>query len=161
MKGSIYLTIEKGAHPTGFMPESAVRTEPAPTYAAGGALGAMTMVIDYHALARAPMPAAMPNAEATPIIPVPTMMAAPPANVQAVSDSAGPDDFLAQKLIDLNAAKEALAKKDSEISMLRKESEWMKRELRDRDEEIQALRLTKVSTKAAPKNKRAQATKTR
>ena len=62
-----------------------------------------------------------------------------------------PDEFLAQKLSDLKVAKEALAKKDSEITMLRKESEWMKRELRDRDEEIKALRLTKVSAKAAPK----------
>jgi hypothetical protein len=88
-------------------------------------------------------------------------MAAAPANAQAVSTTVGQDEFLALKLIDLKVAKEALAKKDSEISMLRKESEWMKRELRDRDEEMQALRLTKVSNKAAPKNKRAQAAKTR
>ncbi|TMQ29436.1 MAG: hypothetical protein E6K65_09315, partial [Nitrospirae bacterium] len=39
-KESIYLTIGKGAKPTGFMPESAARIEPAPAYAAGGALGA-------------------------------------------------------------------------------------------------------------------------
>jgi len=164
-KGSIYLTIGKGADPTGFMPESAARTEPAPTYAAGGARDAMTMIIDYHALARAPMPAAMPIAKATPITPIAPMMAASPAKAHAVSTSvgqeAGQDEFLAQKLIDLSLAKEALAKKDSEISMLRKESKWMKRELRDRDEEMQALRLTKVSTKPAPKNKRAQAAKTR
>jgi hypothetical protein len=160
-KGSIYLTIGKGADPTGFMPESAARTEPAPTYAAGGARDAMTMIIDYHALARAPMPAAMPSAKAMPITPIAPMMAAAPANAQAVSTSVGQDEFLALKLIDLKVAKEALAKKDSEISMLRKESEWMKRELRDRDEEMQALRLTKVSNKAAPKNKRAQAAKTR
>jgi len=158
MKGSIYLTIGKGADPTGFMPESAVRTEPAPTYAAGGALGAMTMIIDYHALARAPMPAAMPIAKATPITPIAPMMAAAPANAQAVSNSVGEDEFLAQKLIDLKVAKEALAKKDSEINMLRKESEWIKRELRNRDEEIKALRLTKVSVKPAPKKKSAQAT---
>jgi hypothetical protein len=45
--------------------------------------------------------------------------------------------------------------------MLRKESEWMKRELRDRDEEIKALRLTKVSSKSTPKKKSAQASRTR
>ena len=165
LKGSIYLTIGKGAKPTGFMPESAARTESAPAYAAGGALDAMTMIIDYHALAKAPMPAAMPTAKATPITPIAPMMAAAPANAQAVSTSAGQeagqDEFLTQKLIDLNVAKEALAKKDSEISMLRKESEWMKRELRDREEEIQALRLTKVSGKPAPKHKTAQAAQTR
>jgi len=164
-KGSIYLTIGKGAKPTGFMPESAARTEPAPAYAAGGTLDAMTMIIDYHALARAPMPAAMPMAKTTPITPIAPTMAAAPAKAQAVSASvgqeAGQDDFLAQKLIDLKVAKEALTKKDSEITMLRKESAWMKRELRDRDEEIKALRLTKVSAKPVPKKKPAYATRTR
>ena len=164
-KGSIYLTIGKGTKPTGFMPESAARTEPAPAYAAGGALDAMTMIIDYHALANAPMPAAMPIAKATPITPVVPMMAAAPAKTQTITDSAGQEagegEFMAQKLSDLRIAKEALGKKDSEINMLRKESEWMKRELRDRDEEIKALRATKVSAKPASKKKTAQAIQTR
>ena len=164
-KESIYLTIGMGTNkPTGFTPESAARTEPASAYAAGGALDAMTMIIDYHALAEAPMPPAMPITQATPMTPIAPMTAAP-ADAQAVSNSArqeaGQDEFLAQKLIDLKVAKEALVRKDSEISILRKETEWMKRELRDRAEEIQALRLTKVSGKPAPKNKTAQATKTR
>lgn len=164
-KGSVYLTIGKGAKPTGFMPESAARTEPAPAYAAGGALDAMTMIIDYHALTRAPMPADMSIAIAAPITPIASMIAVAPTKAQAVSDSAGQEagesEFIAQKLSDLKRAKEALTKKDSEINMLRKESEWMKRELRDRDEEIKALRATKVSAKAAPKKKSAQATRTR
>ena len=164
-KGSIYLTIGKGAKPTGFMPESAARTELAPAYAAGGALGAMTMIIDYHALTRAPMPADMPIAKATPITPIAPIMAVAPTKAQAVSDSAGQEvgegELMAQKLRDSKLAKEALAKKDSEIAMLRKESEWMKRELRDRDEEIKALRSMKVSAKSAPKRKPAQATQNR
>jgi len=168
-KGSIYLTIGKGVKPTSFMPESAARTEPAPAYVAGGALGAMTMVIDYHAMAKEPMPAPMPITKATPGTPVAPMMAAAPANAEAVSSSAGQevgqgvgqDEFLAQKLIDLKIAKEALAKKNSEINMLRKEAEWMKRELRDRAEEMKALRLTKVSGKPAAKKKPAQAARTR
>jgi hypothetical protein len=139
------------------MPESAARTEPAPAYAAGGALDAMTMIIDYHALTRAPMPADMPIAKATPIAPIAPMMVAAPVKTQAVTDSAGQGAGEG----DLKIAKEALAKKDSEISLLRKESEWMKRELRDRDEEIKALRATKVSAKAAPKKKSVQATRTR
>ena len=146
-KGSIYVTIEEGAAPTGFIPESVAHTEPAPAYIAGDALGAMTMIIDYHALAKAPM------------------VAAAPAKTQAVSanvgQEVGQDDFSAQKLTDLKVAKEALAKKDSEIAMLRKESQWMKRELRDRDEEINALRLTKVSGKPVPKKKLAHATRVR
>lgn len=164
-KESIYLTIGKGAKPTGFMPESAAHTEPAPAYAAGGALDAMTMIIDYHALAMAPMPAAMPIAKAAPITPIAPTMAAAPAKAEAVSarvgQEAGEGDFMAQKLSDLRTAKEALAKKDSEISMLRKESEWMKRELRNRDEEIKAIRSMKVYAKQAPKKKAAQATRTR
>lgn len=163
--GSIYLTVGRGAKPTGFMPESAARTEPAPAYAAGGALDAMTMIIDYHALTRAPMPAAMPIANSTPITPIAPTMVVSPTKAQTVSDSAGQGagegDLMAQKLSDSKIAKEALAKKDSEISLLRKESEWMKRQLRDRDEEIKALRATKVSAKAAPKKKSAQATRTR
>ena len=164
-KGSIYLTIGKGAKPTGFMPESAARTEPAPAYAAGGALGAMVMIIDYHALAMAPMPASVPITKATPITPIAPVIAATPAKTQVVSDSAGQEtresEFMAERLADLRMAKEALAKKDSEISMLRRESEWMKRELRDRDEEIKAMRSMKVYAKQAPKKKAAQATRTR
>lgn len=166
-KGSIYVTIQKGAEPTGFMPESAARIEPAPVYAAGGAHGVITMIIDYHALANAPMPATMPIAKATPITPIvpimvaPAKMAAASAKAPVVSSSAGEDAFLTQKLSDVKVAQEVLAKKDSEIKILRKESEWMKRELRDRNEEIKALRLTKVSAKSTPKKKSAQASRTR
>jgi hypothetical protein len=164
-KGSIYLTIGKGAKPTGFTPESAARTEPAPAYAAGRAVGAMAMIIDYHALAKAPMPAAMPIAKAATITPTAPMMAAAPAKAQTVSDiavqQAGESEFMALKLGELGKAREALAKKDTEITMLRKESEWMKRELRDRDEEIKAIKATKVSAKPAPKKKTAQATQNR
>ena len=156
-KGSIHLTIGKGAKPTGFMPESAARTEPAPAYAAGGAVGAMAMIIDYHALARAPMPAAMPSAKIT--------MAVAPTKAQPVSDSAGQEfgqtELLAQKLNELGKAKDALAKKDTEITMLRKESEWMKRELRERDEEMKAIKSTKVSGKPTSKKRAAEATQIR
>jgi hypothetical protein len=146
--GSAYVTIEKGTAPTGFMPESAVRIEPAPAYIASGVPGAMTMIIDYHALTRAPMPDTMPTAKTPPITPIAPAVAAAPASIQTVSTSVGQEKM----------AKEALAKKDSEIRMLRKESEWMKRELRDRDEEIKALKLTKVSGKPATKKKPAHAT---
>lgn len=57
LKESIHLTLRKGTEPIGFMPESAARTEPAPAYASNGEPGAMTMIIDHHAMAKAPMPA--------------------------------------------------------------------------------------------------------
>ena len=164
-KGSIYLTIGTGVKPTDFMPESAARTEPASAYATSGAVDAMTMIIDYHALATAPMPAAMPIAKTTPIAPIAPVMAPAPAKVEAVSSSmsqeVGQDEFLAQKLSDLKATKETLAKKDTEITMLRREAEWMKRELRNRDEEIRAMRSMAVYAKPAPKKNTAQATRNR
>ena len=164
-KGSIYLTIGTGVKPTDFMPESAARTEPASAYAASGAVDAMTMIIDYHALATAPMPAAMPIAKTTPIAPIAPVMAPAPAKVEAVpssvSQEVGQDEVLAQKLIDLKAAKETLTKKDSEITMLRRESEWMKRELRNRDEEIRAMRSMAAYAKPAQKKGSAQATRNR
>jgi hypothetical protein len=157
--------------PTDFIPESAARTEPASAYAASDAVDAMTMIIDYHALATAPMPAAMPIAKATPttpvapIVPIAPVMALAPAKVEAVSSSVsqevGQDELLAQKLSDLKAAKETVAKKDAEITMLRRESEWMKRELRNRDEEIRAMRSMAVYAKPAQKKGRAQATRNR
>ncbi|MDP3599094.1 MAG: hypothetical protein Q8S75_19090, partial [Nitrospirota bacterium] len=160
-KGSIYLTIGKGAKPTAFLPESMARIEPAPAYAAGGAVGAISMVIDYHALAKAPMPAAMPTAKATPSNPLSPMTAAAPAKAQPVSVNMSESQMTAQQLGELGKAKEALTKKDTEINMLRKESEWMKRELRERAEEMKAMTSTKVSAKPAPKKKKAEATQTR
>jgi len=167
-KGSIYLTIGTGVKPTDFIPESAARTEPASAYAASDAVDAMTMIIDYHALATAPMPAAMPIAKTTPITPIAPIapvMAPAPAKVEAVSSSVsqevGQDELLVQKLSDLKAAKETVSKKDAEITMLRRESEWMKRELRNRDEEIRAMRSMAAYAKPAQKKGRAQAARNR
>ena len=159
LKESIYLTLRKGTEPIGFMPESAARTEPAPAYASNGEPGAMTMIIDYHAMAKAPMPALLPMAKATSVLPT----AQPRA--QAVSDStvqeAGDAELTAQRLSEIKTVRDALTKKDTEISMLRKEAEWMKRELRNRDEEIQAMRAMKVYSRPTPKRPSAQATQSR
>jgi hypothetical protein len=164
-KGSLYLTIGKGTKPTDFMPETAAHTEQAPTYAADGAPDAVTMVIDYHALATAPMPAPMPTVKSMPITPTTPTVAAVSEKPEVISASigqeSGPDDFMAQKLNELKKANEALYKKDTEIIMLRKESEWMKRELRNRDEEIQAMRSMKVYSRPTPKKPAAQAIQSR
>ena len=159
-KGSIYVTVGKGTKQTAFMPDSVARTEPAPAYAAGGAVGAMSMIIDYHALAKTPMPATLPIAKATQITPSAPVMATAQVNAQTVANM-GENELTAQQLGELGKAKEALAKKNTEIIMLRKESEWMKRELRERAEEMKAIKSTKVSAKPAPKKKAAEATQTR
>jgi hypothetical protein len=164
-KESIYLTVRKGTEPIGFMPESAAHTEPAPAYAANGEPGAMTMIIDYHAMAKAPMPAPFPMAKAASVSPTAPITAAAMPNAQAVSASmvqnAGDAELTAQRLSEIKTVRDALNKKETEISMLRKEAEWMKRELRNRDEEIQAMRSMKVYSRPTPKRPAAQATQSR
>ena len=156
-QGAIYFTISKGPRATSFMPESAARTEQAPPYAAGGKAGVIAQVIDYHALANAPMPAAQALAKSptaqptTPRTPVPAMAVTAAA---VTMEGEGPAELQVQ----LTRAKDTIAKKDTEIRVLRKESDWMKRALRERDEEIKALRAT---VKVAPKKKKAEAYPTR
>lgn len=165
-KGSMYIAIAKGARASGFMPESVARAEEVPAYITGGILGGKAIAIDYHALAKAPMPAALPIAKAAPKMePAVTAAAAPaPVKSQHVMTTASQDmtmtksEYQPQSTLDTTKAKETIAKKETEINMLRKESDWMKRELRERDEEIKAL---KASLKSASKKKTAQAAQSR
>jgi hypothetical protein len=60
-------------------------------------------------------------------------------------------------LDELREAREANKLKDSEIAMLKKETAWMKKELRQRAEEMKALKATKASARPAPKKKTAEA----
>ena len=170
-KGSIYITIAKGARVTGFTPDSVARTESAPSYAAAGTIGATATVIDYIALAKSPASAsiavAKPAAKA-PAAPIAAAVApAPPQSMKAqpvsmaASSSAGAMESASPGSSQIEKVKETIAKKESEINMLRKESDWMKRELRERDEEIKALKASKVSGKPAPKKKYAEAVQTR
>jgi len=166
-KGSLYVTITQGRPVKGFMPASVARIEQAPGYATGDSKGYMAAVIDYQALATTPAVASLPVAQATPKMPptfatvaAPTQAKPLPIANLAVQDS---KDSLSmtQEQYELKKAKEALAKKDTEIKVLRKESEWMKRELRERDLELKAIKASKVSTKPAAKKKTAEATRTR
>lgn len=165
-KGALHLTIVQGPHVKGFVPESVARIEQAPAYAASGAKGYMAAVIDYQALALAPAARSLPVAQATPKI-QPVQVAATPASAkpQPVANLAAQESkdtsALTQDQYDIKKVKEALAKKDTEINMLRKESEWMKRELRERDQELKAIKASKVSGKPAPKKKTAEAMRTR
>ena len=150
-QSAIHFTISKGAGATAFMPESAARAEQAPPYAAGGRAGVTAQVIDYHALAQAPMPPTLPIAKTSAAPPTGSRVAVPAAI--AMIEGEGP----AEMQVQLNRAKDMLTKKETEIRVLRKESDWMKRELRDRDEEIRALKAT---VKVPPKKKKAEAYRT-
>ena len=94
------------------------------------------------------MPASMPVAKATSIQTGNDRM--PVSAIAATTEGEGP----AEMQVQLDRAKGMLAKKDTEIKVLRKESDWMKRTLRERDEEIKALKAT---VKVPPKKKKAEA----
>src|SRR6185312_14274367 len=117
-------------------------------YLAGGKSGATTQVIDYHALVKAPMPASMPVVKTTSSQTGKDRM--PVSAIAATIEGEEP----AEMQVQLDRAKGMLAKKDTEIKVLRKESDWMKRTLRERDEEIKALKAT---VKVPPKKKKAEA----
>ena len=151
-QGAIHFTISKGAGATAFVPESAARVEPAAPYVAGGKNGVITQVIDYHALMKAPMPAPMAVARTTGSQAAGSRIPGSPAAAAMEGEGS------AEMQVQLNRAKDMLTKKDTEIKVLRKESDWMKRELRERDEEIKALKAT---VKVAPKKKKAEAYPTR
>jgi len=150
-QSAIHFTISKGAGATTFVPESAARAEQAPPYAAGGRAGVIAQIIDYHALAQAPMPAALPVSKTATAPATSSRMAVPAA--MATIEGEGP----AEMQVQLNRAKDMLAKKETEVKVLRRESDWMKRELRNRDEEIKALKAT---VKVPPKKKKAEAYRT-
>ncbi|BCA53399.1 conserved exported protein of unknown function [Nitrospira sp. KM1] len=160
-KGLLYITISRGALIKGFMPESVAHTEQAPSYAAAGSVGSTMVVVDYHALAKAPS-AFMVFSQAEGKSQSHMSVASSPGQgkSQSGSPARGMSGFKA--IEDLpetsqnDKVKELIAKKDLEINMLRKEADWMKRELRDRDEELKALKATKVSGKPAPKKKQAE-----
>ena len=71
------------------------------------------------------------------------------------------DELLNKKLDELRDAREANKLKDSEIATLKKEAARMKKELRQRAEEVKALKATKASAKPAQKKKSAEARKVR
>ncbi|HET9844996.1 MAG TPA: hypothetical protein VFQ02_04570 [Nitrospira sp.] len=149
---AIHFTVSRGAGPTIFLPESAARSEQAPAYATGGKAGAIAHVIDYHMLARAPMPAALSGMKTPPVQTAPSAVtaAAVMTGATAVAHEGGENGSTVETQVQLRRAKDMLTKKDTEINILRKESTWMKRELRERDEEIKALKAT---VKKTPKKK--------
>ena len=145
--GSAYLTITKGAGSTTFMPQYAAHQVPVPAFTAAEVTGATTQVVNVAALANAPMPTPTSLAQSE------ALAEAAPATVSAASLKDSPDPAVTSSPVGENAptpvveseltqAKKTLAAKDTEIKMLRKESEWMKRKLRARDAEVKALQAT-------------------
>ena len=144
------------------------------------------MVIDYQILAKGPMPAPKlipasasqpaPTAPAAAPVSAPVTETASPQEASALrdaqevpshmaADSGKPqlstDELLNRKMDELRAVREANKLKDSEIAMLKKETTWMKKELRQRTEEVKALKASKAAIRLTPKKKSAEAYPTR
>ena len=183
-QASIHLTItpSRSMKVPGFMPSSTARIEKAPPYAAAGAAGAMSMVIDYQALAKAPVSASIPLVAAPKPMPaspasvIPTVKTAPKQEASAIvqvlaadkaasrdigSPELSNDELLNKKLDELRQARESNKMKEAEIALLKKEVEWMKQELRDRTAEMKALKAKRVPVRLGPKKKTAEAFPTR
>ena len=177
--GAAYFTISssKGMKATGFLPRSAAHIESAPSYAAPGVASAMSIVIDYPALAKGSMPSSIPvasldkfsanaagkvasgsNVTTTPRA-IPVSSASPLA--EESSNDMTTEELLNKKLEELRQAQEANALKESENKILRRETEWMKKELRERTAERDAMKAKIVSSKPAPKKKTAEVQPTR
>jgi hypothetical protein len=179
--GSIYLTItpSRSRKASGFMPGAAARIEKAQSFA--GTAGAMSLIIDYQALAKINTPAGMSIASQHKPMTAPAAPVMPPGKVEAkqeiaaaaspvtaaIAPSAGSpaemsnDDLLNRKMDELRQARETNRMKETEIAVLKKEIAWMKQELRERNDEIKAMRGNKVSTRPATKKKSAEAYSTR
>ncbi len=71
------------------------------------------------------------------------------------------DELLNKKLDEVREAREANKRKDSEITMLKKEVMWMKQALRQQTEEVKAMKTSKTAARSAPKKKSAEAYQTR
>jgi hypothetical protein len=183
-RNSLYLTITptKSKKVSGFVPSAAARIERAPSYAGQWAPGTLAIIIDHQVLAKGQMPTAIPVAATPEPSPAPAMPAtqvakpivrqdAPPT-AQAVAVSApaasgamaaviSNDELLNRKLDELRQARETNKMKDSELAILKREVEWMKRELRERTAELKAAKASTASARPAPKKKPAEAYRTR
>jgi hypothetical protein len=176
--GSIFLTLAstQNTKSSGFVPASVARLEKAPSFVAMGS-DAITLVIDHQTLAKAPMPG---SARASRSMPASESQTAATMKTAPVQDAGTPtqdfqangapdseslalhnDELLNKKLDELRDARKANKLKDSEIATLKKEAAWMKKELRQRAEEVKALKASKASARPAPKKKSVEAHRVR
>lgn len=155
--GTIHFVVASSGRKKGvsFMPSQAARITKAPSYASAGTSDAVSIAIDYPLLAKSQTVPIMATASASK--PVPSV----PVNSHGRDEMGGPalihDESPAsvEQLRQLNEAKE------SEIRILRREIDWMKQELRERSDEINVLKASKVSSQPARKKKTAEAHPTR
>jgi hypothetical protein len=166
-QGSIYLTITPSSRRKidGFSPSTVARIEKAPAYIADGTIGAKSIVIDYQILAAGPKPSQAPVIAAAPtakpvtaeesiqtqqVLTAGTTASGSTGTVQLTND-----ELLNRKLDELREVREANKAKETEITMLKREVEWMKQELRERSAEVKAIKAAKGARPSTSKNRTA------
>lgn len=148
--GTINFAVSAHNKTLSFTPGSAARQAKAPSYASAGSADAVSFAVDYQALAKSPMPQSATMASAKPM-PKSDLNSQGRVIPVSMAGSSVVGETSPEELRKMNAAK------DSEIQVLRREVEWMKRELKERSDEIKALKSSKVSTAPASKRRTAEA----
>ncbi len=150
--GTIHFAVAGHSKSLGFMPGSAARIEKAPSYASAGASDAVSFAVDYQMMAKSPMPQPITAAAAKPKQDLTASQGRVMPVSMASAAASGEDSVKTpEELRKMNEAK------DTEIRVLRREIDWMKRELRERSDEIKALKASKVSSTPAAKKRTAEA----
>lgn len=160
-RGALHLTITpiKNRRVSGFTPSGIARIQRAPAYTPEWTPGTLALVIDHQTLAKASLSGTIPVAADSKPLPTPALLPIPVAktipahqDVPAVTADQSEDldatdnELFARKLDELRQVREANRMKESEITMLKKEVEWMKQELRERPAEATTSTVSKRST---------------
>lgn len=179
-RGSLHLTITptKNRRVSGFTPSGIARIARSPVYASDWTPHTLAIVIDRQVLAKASLLGTIAIAadskplSSSAMSPVPvakTMPAQKDVSVatqtieaNAASFASGQSEDIdtansklpSKKLDELREVREANRMKESEITMLKEEVEWMKQELRERSTKDKS---STVSKRSAPKRKAAEA----
>jgi len=140
-----------------FVPETAQRHDTHRPPGAPVQSNLITLIIDYASLAK--LPSQRPELAKAPAATSETIPAAV-AQVSALNGSVSADagakdaqdiDFLGQKLEELRVTKELASKKDVELKVLKKDVQSLRRQLAEREAEIQKLKGKKKPVKPAKK----------
>lgn len=140
-----------------FVPEAAQRLNLPRPPGAPVQSNLTTLIIDYASLAK--LPSQKPELAKIPAAASETIPA-PVAQVSALNESASANaaakdaqdiDFLGQKLEELRATKELVSKKDVELKVLKRDVQFLRSQLAEREVQIQKLKGKKKAVKPVKK----------
>ncbi|MGH7205696.1 MAG: hypothetical protein ACREI2_05760 [Nitrospiraceae bacterium] len=140
-----------------FVPETAQRPDSHRPPGAPIQSNLTTLVIDYASLAKLPsqkpelakIPSATPETIPAPVSQVSALNGA--ASADEAAKDAQDTDFLGHKLEELRVTKELVSKRDVELKILKRDVKSLRRQLTEREVEIQKLKAKKKPVKPAKK----------